>query len=126
MFARRRLAGRLIPVNTHFITARGLQASSRSRFPAKDSQDKDSLKPEPNEYSKSASDDKAAAATEEAAFSPNMTRPEEEHDHAGKEASGQDVSVFLCLTAWPVFGVPSDGMEVVSLTMQANMSCENR
>jgi hypothetical protein len=56
----------------------------------KDTQDKDSLKPEPNEYSKSGSDD-AAAATEKAAFDPSSTRPEEEQAMAGRE-SGDDVS----------------------------------
>ena len=56
----------------------------------KDTQDKDSLKPEPNEYSKSGSDD-AAAAVEGAAFDPNQTRPEQEHASAEKE-SGSDVS----------------------------------
>ncbi|GAB7328956.1 hypothetical protein MBLNU13_g00826t1 [Cladosporium sp. NU13] len=56
----------------------------------KDTQDKDSLKPEPNEYSKSGSDD-AAAAVEGAAFDPNQTRPEEEHARAAKE-SGSDTN----------------------------------
>lgn len=54
--------------------------------------DKDSLKPESNEYSKSGSDSKTAAATEEAAFDPDTTRPETEHDQAGKETKGTDVS----------------------------------
>ena len=53
----------------------------------KDTQDKDSLKPEPTEYSKSGSDD-AAAATEKAAFDPSSTRPEEEQNIAGRESGG--------------------------------------
>lgn len=60
----------------------------------KDTQDKDSLKPEPNEYSKSGSDD-AAAAVEGAAFDPNQTRPEQEHASAAKE-SGSEVSSSTC------------------------------
>ncbi|KAK4901667.1 hypothetical protein LTR27_001439 [Elasticomyces elasticus] len=47
----------------------------------KDAMDKDSLKPEPNEYSKSGSDD-AAAAVDDAAFDPSKTSPEEEHKSA--------------------------------------------
>jgi hypothetical protein len=65
-------------------------------FARKDTQDKDSLKPEPNEYSKSGSDD-AAAATEKAAFDPSSTRPEEEQAIAGKE-SGGDVSILFTYT----------------------------
>jgi hypothetical protein len=62
------------------------------RLARKDTQDKDSLKPEPNEYSKSGSDD-AAAAVEQAAFDPNQTRPEQEQATAEKE-SGSEVSLF--------------------------------
>jgi hypothetical protein len=51
----------------------------------KDTQDKDSLKPEPNEYSKSGSDDEAARV-EKTAFDPSKTSPEEEHDSAGSES----------------------------------------
>jgi hypothetical protein len=71
------------------------------RLARKDTQDKDSLKPEPNEYSKSGSDD-AAAAVEKAAFDPSETRPEQESATAEKE-SGSDVSflnVSLCLLGW--------------------------
>jgi hypothetical protein len=53
-----------------------------SQYPAKDAQDKDSLKPRSTEYSKSSSDDDAAA-NEDAAFNPNKTRPEEEKSTAG-------------------------------------------
>jgi hypothetical protein len=65
------------------------------RFARKDTQDKDSLKPEPNEYSKSGSDD-AAAAVEKAAFDPSETRPEQESATAEKE-SGSDVSIVRIL-----------------------------
>ncbi|KAM0707927.1 hypothetical protein Q7P35_004576 [Cladosporium inversicolor] len=54
----------------------------------KDTQDKDSLKPEPNEYSKSGSDD-AAAAVEQAAFDPSQTRPEQEQATAEKESGSE-------------------------------------
>ena len=60
----------------------------------KDTQDKDSLKPEPNEYSKSGSDD-AAAAVEQAAFDPNQTRPEQEQATADKESGGEVSSIHL-------------------------------
>ncbi|KAI4746566.1 hypothetical protein E4T50_03095 [Aureobasidium sp. EXF-12298] len=52
----------------------------------KDAQSKDSLKPEPNEYSKSGSDDEAARV-EQTAFDPNKTSPEEQHDSAASESA---------------------------------------
>ncbi|KAH0364946.1 hypothetical protein KCU65_g6445, partial [Aureobasidium melanogenum] len=52
----------------------------------KDAQSKDSLKPEPNEYSKSGSDDEAARV-EQTAFDPNKTSPEEQHDSAESESA---------------------------------------
>lgn len=61
------------------------------RFARRDTQDKDTLKPEPNEYSKSASDD-AAAAVEKAAFDPSQTRPEQEQASAEKQTSSDEVS----------------------------------
>ncbi|KAM0723969.1 hypothetical protein Q7P37_000960 [Cladosporium fusiforme] len=54
----------------------------------KDTQHKDSLKPEPNEYSKSGSDD-AAAAVENAAFDPKQTRPETEKASAEAESGSE-------------------------------------
>lgn len=63
----------------------------------KDTQHKDSLKPEPNEYSKSGSDD-AAAAVENAAFDPKQTSPEEEMSTADKE-SGSEVRCS-CTPFW--------------------------
>lgn len=56
----------------------------------KDTQHKDSLKPESDEYSKSGSDD-AAAAIDPAAFGSSQTRPEQEMASAAKE-SGENVS----------------------------------
>lgn len=59
--------------------------------------DKDAINTDANEYSKSAGDN-TSAATEDAAFSTDKTRPEEQHDAASEEAqkkgvSGSDVSV---------------------------------
>lgn len=51
----------------------------------KDAQGKDEMKIESNEYSKSGSDAQSAGV-EKAAFDPKSTRPEEEHDTAGREA----------------------------------------
>jgi len=51
----------------------------------KDAQGKDEMTIESNEYSKSGSDAQAAGV-EKAAFDPKSTRPEEEHDTAGREA----------------------------------------
>ncbi|GAB7355360.1 hypothetical protein MBLNU459_g5885t1 [Dothideomycetes sp. NU459] len=61
---------------------------SRTHAPAarKDAQDKDSLKPESNEYSKSGSDDDAARVSD-TAFDPAQTRPEEQESSAGRESS---------------------------------------
>ncbi|KAF2092187.1 hypothetical protein K490DRAFT_31379 [Saccharata proteae CBS 121410] len=51
----------------------------------KDAQGKDDLKPEPNEYSKSGSDD-AAAKLEDTAFDPSTTDPEQQTKKAGEES----------------------------------------
>lgn len=69
-------------------------SSTLPAYARKDTQDKDSLKPLPNEYSKSGSDD-AAAATEKAAFDPSSTRPEEEQATAGRESGGDVSSLVL-------------------------------
>lgn len=53
--------------------------------------DKDSINTNADEYSKSAGDN-TSAATEDAAFSTDKTRPEEQHDAAAKEADQQGVS----------------------------------
>jgi hypothetical protein len=62
-----------------------------TRFAQKDAQDKDSLKPRSTEYSKSGSDDDAAAS--DAAFNPSKTSPEEAEATAEKEAGGKDNSL---------------------------------
>ncbi|KAK8177937.1 hypothetical protein IWX90DRAFT_510597 [Phyllosticta citrichinensis] len=66
-------------------TSRALSSTARSLFPAKDTQDKDSLNPTSTEYSKSSGDD-AAAQTTDAAFNPNKTSPEEETATANRES----------------------------------------
>ena len=83
-----------LPTITATTTTRPFSLSPLNQA-RKDTQDKDSLKPEPTEYSKSGSDD-AAAATEKAAFDPSSTRPEEEQNIAGRE-SGGDVSCLVIL-----------------------------
>ena len=95
------------PVNSTRIAPRTTTATrpfsaSLPQLARKDAQDKDSLKPEPNEYSKSGSDD-AAAATEKAAFDPSQTRPEQEKETAGRESGGDVSCLFLHLT----YRVPS-------------------
>ncbi|KAI6801812.1 hypothetical protein KC327_g15758 [Hortaea werneckii] len=68
-----------------FLAARQFQTSSRL-CARKDAQGKDDLKPEPNEMSKSGSDDQAAAV-EDAAFNPKKTSPEDEYNTAGGESA---------------------------------------
>lgn len=69
------------------IIARNIRPISytSTRLARKDAQGKDELKPEPNEYSKSGSDDEAAR-TSKTAFDPNTTSPEQQHDDAGAES----------------------------------------
>ncbi|KAI7216151.1 hypothetical protein KC333_g5015 [Hortaea werneckii] len=73
-----------------FLAARQFQTSSRL-CASKDAQGKDDLKPEPNEMSKSGSDDQAAAV-EDAAFNPKKTSPEDEYNTAGGESEKHGVS----------------------------------
>ena len=62
-------------------------STTRSQFAAKDTQDKDSLKPTSSEYSKSGTD--AEAAKSDAAFNPNKTSPESAEATAEHEAGGK-------------------------------------
>ena len=68
-------------------------STTRSLLAAKDTQDKDTLKPISNEYSKSGSDD--AAAHSDAAFNPNKTSPESAEATAESEAGGKDNSLSV-------------------------------
>lgn len=63
-------------------------------YPRKDSQDRDSLNPRSTEYSKSGSDDAAAASN--TAFDPEKTAPETEDKSVGEESgkSQKGVSVL--------------------------------
>ena len=66
----------------------------------KDAMDKDSMKTESNEYSKSSSDDQAAAV-DDAAFNPDKTSPEEAHDAAGKQGEEKGVSFSSYFSSFP-------------------------
>ena len=68
-----------------------LLSTSRPVFAAKQTQDKDSLNPISTEYSKSGSDDEAAAS--DAAFNPNKTSPEAAESTAEKEAGSKNNSL---------------------------------
>ena len=65
--------------------------SAKLAYPRKGSEDKDSINRESTEYSKSGTDDEAAAMND-AAFDPSKTSPEEQMETAGKESavSGSD------------------------------------
>ena len=62
---------------------RSFHATTRTAWPRKDSQDKDSINRESTEYSKSGTDDQTANEAD-AAFDPNLTRPEAEEEKAGE------------------------------------------
>lgn len=63
--------------------------------------DKDSINTDANEYSKSGGD-ASSAATEDAAFSSDKTRPEEQQNAADTEAKQEGVSIYRvqCLYSW--------------------------
>lgn len=64
-------------------------------YARKDTQDRESMNVDPNEYSKSGGDGKTAR-TSDVAFSKDTTRPEETLKKAGKETEGTDVR------HWPI------------------------
>ncbi|KAG9251464.1 SMP-30/Gluconolaconase/LRE-like region-domain-containing protein [Emericellopsis atlantica] len=70
--------------------ARPFSTTSISRFPYKDSQDRESLRPRAQEGSRSTSDDDVAN-NPDAAFNPRKTRPETEMK-AAEEGRGDDAS----------------------------------
>ncbi|QIX01433.1 hypothetical protein AMS68_006950 [Peltaster fructicola] len=80
LFARQNVIASRTVVNS----SRCLHQTATRSYPRKDAQDKDSIKAEPTEYSKSGSD--YAAASEEAAFSADKTRPEEQRAAESKES----------------------------------------
>ncbi|OCK80922.1 hypothetical protein K432DRAFT_296693 [Lepidopterella palustris CBS 459.81] len=63
---------------------RPLHSTPGTFLPRKDTQDKDSLNPSSNEYSKSGSDD--ASASSDAAFDPSQTSPESEKKISDQES----------------------------------------
>ncbi|CAK4032354.1 Hypothetical predicted protein [Lecanosticta acicola] len=71
------------------LSRRAFTTFPRQSFATKYDQDKDSINPESNEYSKSGGDGAAAQATEKAAFDPKQTSPEEEEQMASREAGGE-------------------------------------
>jgi hypothetical protein len=83
--SRRFLAPIQRPVNFRPSNLRFLSATPATRA-RKDTQDKDSLKPESSEYSKSADDD--AASGSDAAFDPNTTSPEGAEQKNESESGG--------------------------------------
>lgn len=85
----------------HASTAR-LQKDKKSNL-----MDKDSINTNADEYSKSAGD-ATSAATEDAAFSTDKTRPEEQHDAAAREAEQQGVS-GVCDVVFLLFCVYGKG-----------------
>lgn len=64
-------------------TTRLYHATTAARLPYKDSQDRESLKPQSSQHTKSGRDDDAAAT--EAAFSPNVTSPEKAREKAKRQ-----------------------------------------
>ncbi|MCJ1243574.1 hypothetical protein MMC30_000771 [Trapelia coarctata] len=78
---------RLPPSSTRsyssILVTRPFSSTTRTLYPRKDSQDKDSINNESTEYSKSGSDDQAARQ-EDAAYNPNKTDPEDQKETAAK------------------------------------------
>ncbi|KAF2847457.1 hypothetical protein T440DRAFT_470973 [Plenodomus tracheiphilus IPT5] len=85
--ALQRTSQQVMPITTR---ARFL-SNTPVRAATKGAEDKDTLKPTSTEYSKSGSDDSAAHS--DAAFNPNVTKPEAEEASVEKEAGGKDNSL---------------------------------
>jgi len=71
------------PSTSPIYPIRPFSQSPFSRFPRKDSQDRNSINTEATEYTKSGTDD-GAARQEEAAFDPDITDPGKEEKVAGE------------------------------------------
>ncbi|CZT16540.1 uncharacterized protein RCC_02374 [Ramularia collo-cygni] len=69
------------------IPARNFQTSSIIR---KEIESKDSINTESREYSKTGGDGAASQKTEDAAFNPDKTRPEEERESAKQQSGGEE------------------------------------
>merc|ERR1712224_359055 len=83
---------------------RPFSTTSVSRFPYKDSQDRESLRPRAQEGSRSTSDDDVAN-NPDAAFNPHKTRPETEMK-AAEEGRGDDASPLEASGANQSFNKP--------------------
>jgi hypothetical protein len=94
---------RPMSVSRQAIAARQFQSQARV-YARKDTQDRESMNVDPNEYSKSGGDG-ATARTSDVAFSRSETRPEEAIKEAGKETEGTDVR------HWPI------GMGLINWTV---------
>jgi hypothetical protein len=70
---------------------RQFSQSTTFACPRKDSQDRNSINTESTEYSKSGSDDQAAAL-DDAAFNPDITDPEPEGEKAGQDSVSKSLS----------------------------------
>jgi hypothetical protein len=84
----------LRPSPSSIRTLRPFSQTPLSRFPRKDSQDRESINTEATEYSKSGTDD-GAAKQDGAAFDPNITDPKKEEKVAGEGEVCQNKSRTL-------------------------------
>ncbi|KAK4549481.1 hypothetical protein LTR36_006478 [Oleoguttula mirabilis] len=112
MFARtvrRSFAARSCYTSRHIVAPRQFQTSSRV-LARKDTMDKDSLNPQPNEYAKSGSDDQASAISD-TAFDPKKTSPEEQHDSAGAESDSKGSNPLNVSPANTEVSKPRGGQE---------------
>ncbi|WPG98244.1 Hypothetical protein R9X50_00103200 [Acrodontium crateriforme] len=82
--------------------------SSSTCLARKDTQDRESINVESNEYSKSGGDN-ATAATEDAAFNPQKTSPEEERKTAKRESGGESKNPLNASPANTNLGKPAGG-----------------
>lgn len=71
----------------HALSTRSFTSTSIRPNDKQNMMDKDSINTDSREYSKTGGDD-STAATEDAAFNPNKTSPEEEHATASRESGG--------------------------------------
>ncbi|SMR42363.1 unnamed protein product [Zymoseptoria tritici ST99CH_1E4] len=78
------------------------------RSAKKGAEDRDSISTESTEYSKSGGDG-AASTVEDAAFSPDKTRPEEQYDSAKKEAGGESENPLSVSPANQEISKPKEG-----------------
>lgn len=76
------------------VRSRQFSQSTAHSYPRKDSQDRNSINRESTEYSRSGTDDQAAA-TDDAAFNPDLTDPDSQKKKSGAE---EDVSVPLTIS----------------------------